>query len=83
LGAHHEMVATGKKSEGGFLVAVSAARARIQEKAHMRAHKRSIKWEIREFEERIENNDLDEKTKAELRKALATIKELTNMEATE
>jgi hypothetical protein len=64
-------------------VAVSAARANMQKKAHMRAHKRSIKWEIREFEQRIENNELDAKTKAELKKALATIKELTNMEASE
>jgi len=64
-------------------VAVSAARANMQKKAHTRAHIRSIKWEIREFEERLENNELDAETKAKLKRALATIKELTNMEATE
>ena len=61
-------------------MAYSAARARVLGKAVKRGILRNLKWELDDFERRIENNELDEKTKAELRKALATIRKLTNIE---
>ena len=43
---------------------------------------RNLKWELDDFEQRIENNELDEETKARLREALATIRKVTNIKAT-
>jgi hypothetical protein len=69
--------------KGGFLVAVSAARANMQKKAHMRAHLRNIPYDIEWREKLLKDKNLDAEKRARARKALATIKELTNMEASE